>query len=300
MKITYLKRINHTKYGLKTKSLDEIICTIRNGNLILHDNKYGDYTLKQIIDFFRSTNPIDLQDLKYRFLPAVAYNGTFSEISSNGLTGYSWITALDFDHIDNYDDLVHLRNRLIKTSCVKCVFTTPSGHGLKAIVLHDNKDPQFHRDLYEQLLNKFDVASKDLSCKDIARRNYLSYDPDIWVNNNAIPYHYIPSIKDVQDNEQTGIHIKRRFSDKSIISIMNSTWKKNNPEYWYVGNRANSIFRLACLMCKWGIDESLAEEYFVSHWEDDTMSRNEILGHVGRAYKREYGNFGTLDFKILK
>ena len=46
MKITYLKRINHTKYGLKTKSLDEIICTIRNGNLILHDNKYGDYTLK--------------------------------------------------------------------------------------------------------------------------------------------------------------------------------------------------------------------------------------------------------------
>lgn len=51
MKITYLKRINHTKYGLKTKSLDEIICTIRNGNLILHDNKYGDYTLKQIIDF---------------------------------------------------------------------------------------------------------------------------------------------------------------------------------------------------------------------------------------------------------
>lgn len=52
MKITYLKRINHTKYGLKTKSLDEIICTIRNGNLILHDNKYGDYTLKQIIDFF--------------------------------------------------------------------------------------------------------------------------------------------------------------------------------------------------------------------------------------------------------
>ena len=162
--------------------------------------KYGDYTLKQIIDFFRSTNPIDLQDLKYRFLPAVAYNGTFSEISSNGLTGYSCITALDFDHIDNYDDLVHLRNRLIKTSCVKCVFTTPSGHGLKAIVLHDNKDPQFHRDLYEQLLNKFDVASKDLSCKDIARHNYLSYDPDIWVNNNAIPYHYIPSIKDIQDH----------------------------------------------------------------------------------------------------
>ena len=42
MKITYLKRINHTKYGLKTKSLDEIICTIRNGNLteVSQVNKY--------------------------------------------------------------------------------------------------------------------------------------------------------------------------------------------------------------------------------------------------------------------
>lgn len=300
MEITYLERINYTKSRLKIKSLNEIIDTIRNGSLILHDNEYGDYTLKQIIDFFRSMNPLDLQNLKYRFLPAVAYNGTFSEVSSNGLTEYSCITALDFDHIDNLNELVHLRKRLIKTPCVKCVFTTPSGHGLKAIVLHDNNNPQLHKDLYEQLLNKFDVASKDISCKDIARRNYLSYDPDIWINNNVMPFHYVPSIKTIKDNKQIGIYSEKRCSDKSIISIMNSIWKNKNPEYWNIGNRANSIFKLSCLMCKWGIDESNAEEYFINNWEDDTMSKNEIIGHVERAYKKEYRNFGTLDFKILK
>lgn len=187
MKITYLERINHTKYGLKTKSkyglktksLDEIICTIRNGNLILHDNEYGDYTLKHIIDFFRSTHPVNLQDMKYRLLPAVAYNGTFRELNGAGLIEYSCVTALDFD-IATPDEMIHLRNRLIRTPCVLSVFVTPSGNGLKALVLHDNTDPAGHGDLYEQLLNKFYVADRnDAGCKDLARRNYLSYDPYI-------------------------------------------------------------------------------------------------------------------------
>lgn len=66
--------------------------------------------------------------------------------------------------------------------CPEC-FCTPSGNGLKALVLHDNTDPARHEDLYGQLLDKFYVANRnDASCKDLARRNYLSYDPDIWTN----------------------------------------------------------------------------------------------------------------------
>ena len=102
---------------------------------------------------------------------------------------------MDFDKIKSYGEMEHLRNRLIKTPCVCCVFVTPSGKGLKALVLHDNTDPAMHEDLYEQLLQKFNVASKDKSCKDLARRNYLSYDPNIWTNPNPVPYHYVPSTK---------------------------------------------------------------------------------------------------------
>ena len=72
----------------------------------------------------------------------------------------------------------------------------------------------------------------------------------------------------------------RTVSDKSIINIMNSHWKKNNPEYWQKGNRGNSIFMLACRMCKWGVDEGLAAEYFIDGWEDDTMDEKEIRSHV--------------------
>lgn len=297
MKVTLTEKINWTKYNLTYPELGDIIQMIRTGDMQLHDNELGDYTLQWAIAKIRSVAPGDMQKWKARLLPAVSYNGTFRELNSAGLIEYSCVTALDFDHIVTPDEMMHLRNRLIKTPCVLCVFVTPSGNGLKALVWHDNTDPARHGDLYEQLLDKFYVANgSDASCKDLARRNYLSYDPYIWINPSPDPYHYVPTIKpQVQIPQSSGT---RTVSDKSIISIMNSHWKKNNPDYWEKGNRANSIFRLACRMCKWGVDEGLATEYFIDGWEDDTMDEKEIRGHVGNAYKTEEKNFGALTFTI--
>lgn len=297
MKVTLTEKINWTKYNLTYPGLGDIIEMIRTGNMQLRDNEFDGYTLKQAIEHIRSVAPGDRQKWKARLLPAVAYNGTFRELSSAGLIEYSCVTALDFDHIATPDEMIRLRNKLMITECVLSVFVTPSGNGLKALVLHDNTDPAGHGDLYEQLLNMFYVADRnDLGCKDLARRNYLSYDPDIWVNPNPEPYPYVPTIKpQVQMPQSSGT---RTVSDKSIISIMNSHWKRNNPEYWEKGNRGNCIFRLACRMCKWGVDEKLATEYFIDGWEDDTMDEKEIRSHVGNAYKTEEKSFGTLIFTI--
>lgn len=297
MKATLTEKINWTKYNLTYPELNDIIQMIRTGDMQLHDNELGDYTLQWAIAKIRSVAPSDMQKWKARLLPAVAYNGTFRELNSAGLIEYSCVTALDFDHIATPDEMMHLRNRLIKTPCVLSVFVTPSGNGLKALVWHDNTDPGRHGDLYDQLLDKFYVADRnDAGCKDLARRNYLSYDPYIWINLSPDPYHYVPTIKpQVQIPQSSGT---RTVSDKSIISIMNSHWKRNNPEYWEKGKRANSIFMLACRMCKWGVDEGLATEYFINGWEDDTMDEKEIRSHVGNAYKAEEKNFGTLIFTI--
>lgn len=267
------------------------------GNITLHDNEFGAYTLKQAIEHIRSVNPSDMRKWKARLLPAVAYNGTFKELNNTGLIDYSSVTALDFDHIATLDDMACLRNRLVITPCVLSVFVTPSGRGLKALVWHDNTDPNKHGDLYEQLLTKFYVANRnDTSCKDLARRNYLSYDPHIWTNPKPVQFHYIPSIKPKVNSLST--HTGKSVSGQSIISIMNSVWKKNNPEYWEEGNRATSIFKLACLMCKWGVDQNLASEYFIDEWESDSMSEKEIQSHVDNGYKAEEMNFGTLNFII--
>lgn len=294
--ITLAHRINHTRYNLSYPTLSRVTGMIRDGNIVLCDSQYGKYTLAQAIEHIRKQPENEMQYWKARLLPAVAYNGTFSEIDSTHLISYSNVTAMDFDHIGTQDEMTDLRNWLIRTSCVLCVFVTPGGRGLKALILHDNTDPDRHRDLYAQLLDKFNVAGKDSTCKDMARRNYLSYDPDIWMNPNPMPFHYIPTVR-AQDKVMQP-HAERKASDKSIINIINSLWKKNNPEYWKEGNRAESIFKLACLMCKWGVDESLAIGYFTEGWKSPTMSEEEILGHVRNAYRAEKNNFGTLEFKV--
>lgn len=295
---TLLQRINYTKYGLQYIDFNEVVEVIRNGDLVLYDSEYGKYTLRQAIEHIRTVPEEDRQYWKSRLLPALAWNARFLKVNSKGLDDYSCITAMDFDHIATRDEMIHLRNRLIITPCVVCVFVTPSGEGLKALVLHDNENPDLHRDLYEQLLKKFDVASKDESCKDIARRNYLSYDPDIWVNHNPVAFHYIPTIKTQNNSKQYSCNNVKSVSDQSIIRIMDSSWRKNHPEYWQEGNRANSIFKLACLMCKWGIDKDLVIEYFVDGWKSLTMNEDEIMNHVINAYKAEADNFGTLQFKM--
>lgn len=292
---TLLQRINYVKYGLKNITLADIAECIRSGEMPLYDKAYGVYTLRMAVEYIRTLGEKDVDMRKALLLPAVAYNGTFTYVDGKGIDTYSPVTAMDFDDILTTDELMHLRRRLMITSCVVCAFITPSGHGLKALVLHDNPDYKNHTDLYEQLLDKFNVASKDESCKDLARRNYLSYDPAIWVNPNPVPYHYVPSTR---PKAMQPIFTGKKVSDKSIISIMNASWKKNHPEYWTEGNRASSIFKLACQMCKWGVDEGLAEEYFANGWENDTMSRREIESHVAGAYKAEQKNFGTVEFRI--
>lgn len=292
---TLLQRINYVKYGLKNITLADIAECIRSGEMPLYDKAYGVYTLRMAVEYIRTLGEKDVDMRKALLLPAVAYNGTFTYVDGKGIDTYSPVTAMDFDDILTTDELIRLRHRLMITPCVVCAFITPSGHGLKALVLHDNPDYKNHTDLYEQLLDKFNVASKDESCKDLARRNYLSYDPAIWVNPNPVPYHYVPSTR---PKAMQPIFTGKKVSDKSIISIMNASWKKNHPEYWTEGNRASSIFKLAYQMCKWGVDEGLAEEYFANGWENDTMSRREIESHVAGAYKAEQKNFGTVEFRI--
>lgn len=307
--VTLTQRINYTKFNLGYATVDDVVKIIREGNIFMNDYKYGQYTLKQAVEYIRSLNThAEQQQWKERLLPAVAYNGVFSEVEESHIMQYSNVTAMDFDDIEGYNEMQHLWRRLIITPCVYSVFVTPSGGRLKALVLHDNTNPNNHRDLYEQLLAKFNISNPDTSCRDLARRNYLSYDPNIWVNPNPVPYHYVPTIKPIIQVQQVRqaqpqnhyAQTGKKISDRSIISIMNSNCKKNHPEYWQEGHRACSIFKLACLFCKWGVEEDLALEYFITGWESETMTEDEITGHVTNAYKTEKDNFGTVDFTFYK
>ena len=296
--VNLMDRINFTKYNLVSLTIGEVIEIIRRGNYNIHDNEFGDLNLQEATNLIRG-QPNDMQNMKYRLLPAVAFNGTFSEIKETGIETYSQITALDFDHVC---DMEGLKARLTGCAHVFCVFTTPSSNGLKALVLHDNTDPSKHRDMYEQLLSMFSEASQDPSCKDLARRNYLCYDPNVWINQNVVPYHYVSSVPQQVSNHPFPISNNPSESNqggvsgKRILDVMIATWKKKYPEAWVEGNRASGIFKFACMLCRWGVDISLVKDRFTKEW--GYMDVKEVIGHIEGAYKAEHGNFNTIPFEI--
>ena len=125
-------------------------------------------------------------------LPAVTWNGTFKTKNRSDLIHYSSFTALDFDHIQP-EKMDEFGKWLQGFSCVYAYYVTPSGKGYKAVILHDNYEPLYHYDLYNQLLELFDCPEKDTSTVDLARGNFLSYDPNLWKNPKPEPFHFVPS-----------------------------------------------------------------------------------------------------------
>lgn len=282
---------------------------------ILRTIKTGVYNGENLIPITQKiqqeTNHGKQNDLKFRYLPCALYNGVFSKKSDDGLLEYSQITAMDFDGFDNIEAMRHIRGRLEATPCVIAVFVTPSGKGLKALVIHDNDNPVYHKELYKQLLKKFQIqdAANDCSCCDLSRGNYICYDPTIWIRTeNVVPYHFEHNPNYTTPNKAKSgvvdmVDVRKRVeaifnsmakvkSDSSIINIMNSAWRKK-PEMWMEGNRANSVFSMASQLCKFGVNIDAAIDYLKTAFTPVGLDDNEIVYQAGRGYACNAAGFGS-------
>ena len=193
-------------------------------------------------------------------LPAVTWNGTFKTKNRSDLIHYSSFTALDFDHIqpEKLDEFG------------------------KWIILHDNYEPLYHYDLYNQLLKLFDCPEKDTSTVDLARGNFLSYDPNLWKNPNPEPFHFVsstpePVIPDIVTEtiikDETGNEIiteddsyvanflntlsRQVVSDDSIIRILGKIWTGKS----IANGRNNTAMSYAGVLCKAGVEKNRAKSF---------------------------------------
>ena len=214
-------------------------------------------------------------------LPAVTWNGTFKTKNRSGLIHYSSFTALDFDHIQP-EKMDEFGKWLQGFSCVYAYYVTPSGKGYKAVILHDNYEPLYHYDLYNQLLELLDCPEKDTSTVDLARGNFLSYDPNLWKNPKPEPFHFVPStpepiipetvtetvIKDEAGNEMItedesyvanflNTLSRQVVSDDSIIRILGTIWTGKS----LANGRNNTAMSYAGVLCKAGVEKDRAKSF---------------------------------------
>lgn len=239
------------------------------------------YHVAEKVDAVRKAKKDEDKDKAKMKLPAVTWNGTFKTKNRSDLIHYSSFTALDFDHIQ-LEKMDEFGKWLQGFSCVYAYYITPSGKGYKAIILHDNYEPLYHYDLYNQLLKLFDCPEKDTSTVDLARGNFLSYDPNLWKNPNPEPFHFVsstpePVIPDIVTEtiikDETGNEIiteddsyvanflntlsRQVVSDDSIIRILGKIWTGKS----IANGRNNTAMSYAGVLCKAGVEKNRAKSF---------------------------------------
>ena len=239
------------------------------------------YHVAEKVDAVRKAKTKEEKEKAKMKLPAVTWNGTFKTKNRSGLIHYSSFTALDFDHIQP-EKMDEFEKWLQSFLCVYAYYSTPSAKGYKAIILHDNYEPLYHYDLYNQLLKLFDCPEKDTSTVDLARGNFLSYDPNLWKNPKPQPFHFIPStpepiipetvtetiIKDEAGNEMIteddsyvakflNTLSRQVVSDDSIIRILGKIWTGKS----IANGRNNTTMSYAGVLCKAGVEKNRAKSF---------------------------------------
>lgn len=239
------------------------------------------YHVAEKVDAVRKAKTKEEKEKAKMKLPAVTWNGTFKTKNRSGLIHYSSFTALDFDHIQP-EKMDEFEKWLQSFLCVYAYYSTPSAKGYKAIILHDNYEPLYHYDLYNQLLKLFDCPEIDKSTTDLARGNFLSYDPNLWKNPKPQPFHFIPStpepiipetvtetiIKDEAGNEMIteddsyvakflNTLSRQVVSDDSIIRILGKLWTGKS----IANGRNNTTMSYAGVLCKAGVEKNRAKSF---------------------------------------
>lgn len=113
--------------------------------------------------------------------------GTFSERKKIGIIQQSGLAPID---IDNLEDLENIKDKLKVDPFIHLLYTSPSGHGLKAIIRIPKSIAEYPTrviSFYNYLAETYNIPiiSLDKSTHDISRACYLAYDPDVHYNSDA-------------------------------------------------------------------------------------------------------------------
>ena len=270
-KISLFNRITDINHP-EEYDIDKVLDIIKTGSY---------YHVAGKVDAVRKAKTKEEKEKAKMKLPAVTWNGTFKTKNRSDLIHYSSFTALDFDHIQP-EKMDEFGKWLQGFPCIYAYYVTPSGKGYKAIILHDNYEPLYHYDLYNQLLELFDCPEKDKSTTDLARGNFLSYDPNLWKNPKPQPFHFIPStsepiipetvtetiIKDEAGNEmitEDDSYVAKFLNtlsrqvvyDNSIIRILGKIWTGKS----IANGRNNTTMSYAGVLCKAGVEKNRAKSF---------------------------------------
>jgi len=262
---------------------------------------------KVLVEKVRAATGKDLKELKDNrgkikiLLPCVTFAGTFKERNNQNLLIYSRHIVLDFDNVSNP---IHRKEMMAKIPFIYACWISPSGDGLKVLVRVGSDNHAGH---YFALAKVFSDIVLDKAA-DIARACYESYDPDIYINEDAVIFN---EISDIPKEPKNDTPIKIESKGSGLVTAL-----LNNIANAVSGTRHNTL-RDTCRAAGGYIATGGINEYeFVSRCKElllnnpidgqdiDFKAMNDGISHgknsplYVREYEKQYRVKSTLSQKI--
>lgn len=221
-------------------------------------------------------------------LPAICFSGRFTKRNDNSIQEHSGFICLDFDGYEKSREMLQDKENITKSPYTYSVFVSPSGQGLKVIVKIP-QDIDNHVNYFNSLQKHFNNPKFDVTCKNLSRVCYESYDPLIFVNENSSIWDKIEE-REYQEKHQFRDAPTIPITDENkIVDILVKWWVKKYP--MVEGQRNHNCYVLASAFNDFGINKSLAG-YVMSNYRSDDFNENEIQRTIDSAYSNT-ANFGT-------
>ena len=274
-KITIFRNIKETDAPFH-REVEHIIERIKNG------------ASKELVKRIRlEQRKAERNELKKQ-LPAICFSGVFTKRNDNSIQEHSGLICLDFDGYEKNKELLQDKENITKSPYTYSVFISPSGKGLKVLVKIP-QDVDNHINYFNSLEKHYNNPKFDVTCKNLSRVCYESYDPLIYVNENSSIWDKIEE-KEYQEKHQYRDAPTIPITDENkIVDILVKWWTKKYP--MSEGQRNNNCYVLAAAFNDFGINKSLAG-YVMNNYQTSDFNEAEINRTIDSAYANTQ-NFGT-------
>jgi len=267
MKVSVFKNIRETENPSQV-DVSKILEAIKNGRI------------KDLVTSIQDQNNKKLRQQLKKKLPCVLFSGTFSKRSDDAIIKHSGLICLDFDEFDSEDDLHNYKDFLKKDQYTYCVFISPSGAGLKALVKVPS-EKENHRLYFRGLEQYYDSPNFDSSCINESRVCYMSYDEHIYINENS-------KIFKTKVKEEVKEHLDFEIEVDDKDKIIDGLYKWWSSKFGIVeGERNRNVYILAMALNEFGISK-LDAKNFCSQFAHTGFDENEINSCVVSAYNNTH------------
>lgn len=108
--------------------------------------------------------------------------------ADESVSSHSGYSIFDVDGLDSPEEF---RDKLKENKFIYSAWVSPSGDGVNFLVKM-TRSIKHHSELYTSFIEKFKDLNLDTTSRNISRVKYESYDPDLWVNENALEWDELP------------------------------------------------------------------------------------------------------------